>query len=217
MSKTDFPEFDAAFEFLTGDVSWEDYGGMWCRRVDHRFHVVKILNWEDAVGSAGASGTDGTHHIELVEVDTNDVEQAKSGLDSCGYYNDEDGNIVTDQGDILAELKDEGRWRLVICEAMAQCGHSAPLDQETGSDLSQLFNNVLIQSNTYVDDEEAYEKRMNRPVNRIGSTAREMQKGDINSALLRGLARGDEKAELMSVLTFGRESTKELKGLVGSE
>ena len=67
----------------------------------------------------------------------------------------------------------------------------------TGSDLHKMFATMLAESNQLVDDAEAYEQRMNRPVNRIGSTAREMQRGDINSALLRGLASGDERAELM--------------------
>lgn len=195
--KTGFAEFDATFDFLTGDMDWEEYGGSWYRKVDHRFHVVKIFDWREAVGEDEASEIDGTHHIELVEVDTNDEDRIKPALECCGYYADEDGNIVCDSGDMLAELKDEDTWRLIVCEAMVSYGSFANIHDYSGSDLDKMFATMLAESNQMVDNPGAYERRMNRPVNAIGSTAREMQRGDINSALLRGLASGDERAELM--------------------
>jgi hypothetical protein len=45
---------------------------------------------------------------------------------------------------------------------------------------------------------EAYEDRMDRPVNGIGSTAREFAVGDISSPILRGICEGDPRAELMA-------------------
>ncbi len=196
--ETGFKEFDATFDFLSGGGDWEEYGGMWYRKIDHRFHVVKIFNWEDAIGEAEAADIDGTHHIDLVEVDTNDDERIKSSLRCCGYYADEDGNIVSDSGDMLAELKDEDAWRLIVCEAMVSYGAYANIHGYTSSDLDKMFASMLAKSNLLIDDPQVYEQHMNRPVNRIGSTAREMQRGDINSGILRGLASGDESAELMA-------------------
>lgn len=196
--ETGVAQFDEAFDFLTGDMDWEEYGGSWYRKIDHRFHVVKVFNWEEAVGEAEASEIDGTHHIDLVEVDTNDEERIKSALECCGYYADEDGNIVADSGDMLAELKDEDTWRLVVCESMVAYGSYAHIRDFSGSNLHEMFATMVVESNQMVDDAEAYENRMNRPVNAIGSTAREMQRGDINSAILRGLSTGDKNAELMA-------------------
>lgn len=39
---------------------------------------------------------------------------------------------------------------------------------------------------------------MSKEVNKIGSTAEEFQAGDINAAILRGLATGDKNAEIMA-------------------
>jgi len=53
----------AKWKFLSGDVNWRDYGGMWYRVVDpsnridpqwncplNAYHLLKFVNLEDAVG-----------------------------------------------------------------------------------------------------------------------------------------------------------------------
>ena len=47
---------------------------------------------------------------------------------------------------------------------------------------------------------EAYEQAMDRPVNKLGSTAREYAAGDILSATLRGLDSGDPDARFRAEL-----------------
>jgi len=48
------------------------------------------------------------------------------------------------------------------------------------------------------EDEDYYEEKMNSPVNEIGSTAREYQCGDLDSAIVRGLTEGDKNCWLMA-------------------
>lgn len=209
--QTGVEAFDTVFEFLTGDVNWEDHGGKWFRRVsEDRFHVVEIFNWEETVGEAEAP--DETYYVGLTEVDTS--LDPKSALDSCGFELHEDGSISCDSGDIMAEADDKDRQLFIICECMSGYGQSASLEQWDGDSLEELFTSAIEESNLMADNEEAYEKRMESPGNRIGSTRREMQRGDFDSAMLRGVARGDQTARLMSVIHFGREHTEELEDIL---
>ncbi len=54
---------------------------------------------------------------------------------------------------------------------------------------------------------------MDRPVNKIGSTAREYARGDTNSALMRGLAKDDKTSEIIAVMQYGRENLDQVKEL----
>lgn len=208
--KTDAPAFDEKFDFLTGDMCWEDHGGKWYRRIGdgNLFHVVEIFNWVETVGEAEAP--DDTYHVSLSEVDTNDEERAKSALESCSFELDEDGSIIAG-GDIIADIKDEEQWRIVVCEAMSGYGASAPLEQWGGDDYKELFAKAVAESNLMIDDEDAYEERMESPCNAIGSTRREYARGDIQSAMMRGLERGDENARVLSIMHYGREGTEALE------
>lgn len=39
------------FEFLTGDVNWKDYGGVWYRRIDpHIYYLIEFINFPNATG-----------------------------------------------------------------------------------------------------------------------------------------------------------------------
>lgn len=208
--KTESPEFDEKFDWLTGDMGWEDHGGKWCRRIGEGslFHVVEIFNWVETVGEAEAP--DDTYHVSLSEVDTDDEDRAKGALESCSFHFDEDGSIIAD-GDIIADIKDEDQWRRVVCEAMSGYGASAPLEQWGGDDYKELFAKAVAESNLMIDDEDAYEERMESPCNRLGSTRREYARGDMKSAMMRGLEQGNPSARLMSVMHYGREGTEALE------
>lgn len=213
--KTGSAAFDAAFEFLTGDVGWEDYGGNWYRRIDDtRFHVVRIFNWIEEVGEYEAP--DETYHVDLVEIDTGDEDGAKSAVESWGLHFDEDGSILDPNGTIIADIQDEDTWRLVVCDAMAGYGAKAYLEQWNGDDLVELFDAAAAESNLMATDEEAYEERMESPGNALGSTRREMARGDITSAVIRGIARGDEGARIIGIMHYGREGVDEIEKLVKS-
>ena len=53
------------------------------------------------------------------------------------------------------------------------------------------------ESNRLISDKKYVESQMSRPVNRLGSTAREFASGDMQSALVRGIAKGDKIARII--------------------
>jgi len=207
--KTGVEAFDKVFTFLTGDLCWEDHGGVWYRKVSaSRFHVVRIFNWEVETGEGEG------WHIDLLEVDTDDLENAKKALSSWGYAMERDGTIFCEHGgDILADKDQEETRRLILCESMQGYGCYAPLGDWDGDPFEPLFKCAAELSNELCGDEEAYERAMNRPVNKIGSTAREYQKGDLDSAMMRGISRGDQSAEIMAIMHYGRENLESIKEL----
>ena len=207
--KTGVQKFDEVFEFLTGDVCWEDHGGSWFRKVSNsRFHVVRIFNWEVETGEGSG------YNVDLVEVDTDDLDRLHPALESCGYAVDADSAVyVPYSGDVLCEGFDFKRRRLIFCECMHGYGSYAPIDDESGEKFEPLFLQMVKRSIELTEDEDAYEAAMNNPVNAIGSTAREYQQGDINSAIMRGLNKGDEKAAVMAVIHYGRDNLDQVKEL----
>jgi hypothetical protein len=207
--KTGVESFDKVFSFLSGDMCWEDHGGAWYRKVSpSKFHVVRILNWMVETGEGSG------YNVHLVEVDTDDEERLKSSLESCGYSIDDDGAVyVPYSGDVLSKPSDEETRRLIFCECMNGHGAYAPLEDENGEEFEPLFAQMVERSDELVRDPEAYEEAMNRTVNKLGSTAREYQEGDINSAMLRGIHRGDTGAEIMGVMTYGRDNLDSLREL----
>jgi len=77
-------------------------------------------------------------------------------------------------------------------------GCIAPLGNWEGNNYKQLLQIAKQQSKKIQEDEDYYEEKMNSPVNRIGTTAREFQHGDFDSAVVRGLRKGDKKCWLMA-------------------
>jgi len=77
-------------------------------------------------------------------------------------------------------------------------GCIAPLGAWTGNNYKKLLQTAKQESRKIQEDEDYYEEKMNSPVNEIGSTAREFQRGDLNSAVVRGLLSGDKKCWLMA-------------------
>ena len=82
-------------------------------------------------------------------------------------------------------------------EALASYGAVAPLEQWAGSNARKLLAEARSESRS-LDDPDKYEAAMSRPVNRLGSTAREYAAGDFDSAIERGLARNDMSAQIMA-------------------
>lgn len=213
--KVGVEEFDANFEFLVGDVCWEDHGGKWFRRVnDTCFQVVEIFNWESAVGELEAEGMP-AYHVDLVEIDVS--LDSSDAMESSGLHIDGEGNIVCSMGDIIAGHDEGDRKQIVICECMHGHGNKAHLGQWDGDDYTELFRLALEESEVYLDHGEAYEEKMESQVNAIGSTVREMQRGDVHSAMMRGIARGDESSRIMGIMYFGREGLEEIEKEMSEE
>jgi hypothetical protein len=77
-------------------------------------------------------------------------------------------------------------------------GAQAPLWSEAGKNAHKLLRAAKRESRLLATNAAEYEARMDRPVNKIGSTAREYASGDFSSAVLRGLSEGRTDAMIMA-------------------
>jgi len=175
----------ARFFRLGGDVNWSDYGGTWYRRVGPgRYHIMELINWIEACGEREAKEIGATYNVSLSEVDVAAAsdkvkEEAKR---SCGWEGmEEQVNNV----------------ELMWAEVLFQYGYKAPLWDKNGNNYSLLMKEAREESAS-LDDPEAHEAAMNRPVNKIGSTAREFMQGDFASAMDRGVREGRTDAKIMA-------------------
>ena len=96
-------------------------------------------------------------------------------------------------------------YRLWKVEACYSHGAKAPLFQESGHNVRKLIAAAKREARQLASNDDEYQARMSRPVNAIGSTAREYQQGDLQSGILRGVEAGDPKCELMLRLGVGRK------------
>lgn len=170
------PKVASVFRFLTGDVDYLAYGGKWYRKVaDTRYHVIELTNMWEATGDKSISQYD----VELSEIDIT-CPQLKTAMHSCGPDDE--------------ELQDN---ELVKVEALSSYGAGAPLGSWGGSNARKLIAEARSESRE-LDDPDKYEAAMSRPVNRLGSTAREYAAGDFDSAIRRGVERDDPAAKIMA-------------------
>jgi len=165
---------------IGSDVNWKDYGGRWARHIDGtRYHVLRFENcaeWGD-----GATG----YHCDLAEVDVASPQLEKAL--GCSGLSLED----------MADIQEQHReWAKV--DALASYGAAAALWQDGGPNAHKLMRAAKAESRMLERDAAALDERLDRPVNKIGSTAREYAAGDINSAILRGLADRNPAAEIMA-------------------
>jgi len=184
MSKIKSNGVSSVFRFLIGDMNYLAYGGKWYRKVANtRYHVIELINMWDATGDKSIP----QYHVSLSEVDITSS-QLKDAMQSCGPDDE--------------ELQDN---ELVKVEALASYGAKAPFGQWDGGNARKLLAEARSESRS-LDDPDAYEAAMSRPVNAIGSTAREYAAGDIQSAIERGVAARNANALLMQKLHGGQPS-----------
>ncbi len=167
----------------TGDVSPESYGGKWFRRVGHgAYQVIELTNMDEACGRDN-EGHD-TYCVELSLVDLNEIPDAEQqcAIRSCGMENE-----------ILSHA-----WLAVACY---EYGCKAPLESWSGNAYGKLLRQARSMAHALKRDAAALAERMERPVNRLGSTAEEYMRGDLDSAMMRGVASGDPTAELIAKIS----------------
>ena len=100
--------------------------------------------------------------------------------------NEHDGGIIA-KGDAAPGC---------IAEAMFSYGAKAPLMDQSGNNRGELLREARRWSGV-LDGPEKHESALAKPVNALGSTAHEFARGDLMGPVLRGVAEGDPKAELM--------------------
>lgn len=166
----------ARFKFLIGDVNWSDHGGKFYRQVERgatpaggRFHVMEIMRWSES-----EEHLTGRYNVSLAEVDLDTMteEQLHSAMSFVGI-------------DDLDEVESDPKIQALIkLDAYHSYGCKAPLWDESSNNYNKLMAAARAESAS-LDDPDAHEDRMLRPVNAIGSTAREFMQGDIQTALCR--------------------------------
>ncbi len=184
---------------LCSDVSWADYGGMWCKKAkDGSWYVLRFENLLEAGGEDFANTP---YSCEVKRIYFPELPKAEldSALRSCGYkFSDDDLRIVNEHDGSFICCKD-GQGHpydaqfLVLVEACIQYGLGAPLETFTGKSRPR---NIRAEAKRYASecmkDHAMLDERLDRPVNAIGSTAREYGRGDVTTALFRAeLARGN--------------------------
>jgi len=187
MSCKAYADMPGGWRWLTGDASWEDYGGSWFKRVKGtRYYVV--LRFEN-----------GKEHDEKlptfmcdvlgVDLDALPIGSLYASLSCCGMSWYDELTLVSYSGDeIWAVPESPERLDHILVECCVAYGAYAPLGEAAASDHYPLRVRAEARrlGNSIVRDESERERLMKRPVNRIGSTADEYMRGDLSSALHRG-------------------------------
>jgi hypothetical protein len=184
---------------IGSDLSWSDHGGKWAKKVEDKrtFYVLDFTNMWEVCGQGAKN--DGCEQylceVKMVDLDEIDIEQLSSALGCCGLRFTAGWSIEDEQGNILTGPGFEGRYDWILVEACVSYGAYAPL-ASFGSDhhplnlrgkARQYAERLILEDSVSMRrHSERVEKLLNRPVNRIGSTAREYMKGDLTSALDRG-------------------------------
>lgn len=168
---TDF----GAFKFLTGDMNFTDYGGKWCKRVGpRRYHVIELINWSEA--GDGAVAEYGRYNVTLREVDLTAIDCAES-LRSCGWELASDGSIIEEHGGDT--VCDAAGADLALVECCHGYGAAAPLTDASGNNYRALIRAAIAESRSLCGDPDKYSDAMDRPVNRIGTSARNYMIGKL--------------------------------------
>jgi hypothetical protein len=167
---------------LGSDVNWIDYHGMWARQApDGSWYV---LRWTNLLDAGGEEFADTPYECEVKRIDLDDTpaEQIKSALECCGLRATDEG--IISGGDIVAA---GDKIPLCLVECLIQYGGGAPLETFTGK---RYPTRIRAEARRYAEEcmrnMPLLAKQLARPVNRIGSTAEEYGKGDIDAALARG-------------------------------
>jgi len=159
------------FVFLSGDINWKDHGGSW----------VRFRGARDA------------HVISLHPIDNHEETGMKYYVSLGGVHvpSADDEKIVAECGGDV-DMSD-----FLRVDWLYRYGSYAPLGEFSGNNYKSLMKSARARSRE-LDNEIAEKEAMERPVNLIGSTALEYQRGDLSSAILRGLANASPEAELMA-------------------
>jgi hypothetical protein len=164
----------------SGDVNMLDYGGKNFRGIGNRqFQIVELINMDDACGRDNEGQPKYIVELRLVDLASLSEENKRRALECCGMEKEEN-------------LSDEA-----LAECCDSYGTHAPLGSWSGNNARKLFRQAYAEAKSLLDSE-ALETRLDRPVNKIGSSAREFMAGDITSAIQRGCESGNTDARILA-------------------
>jgi len=162
--------------FLTGDVNWQEYGATWCLQKGRAWWVLRFSNkaeWGD-----GAQG----YCCEVLRVllDDTAVESKRDALSFVGMSEDDFQELC---------FEDPKQSELCLLDALVSYGVYAPMDSCESNYPNRARAQARRQADFIMSNDPERKRLLNRSVNKIGTTAREMGKGD----LLAGLKRSADK------------------------
>lgn len=154
------------FQFLSGDVDWQEYGGKWVSPKLNNgdwdyWLVIEFINFLDATGEM-IDGLPYVIEISAVSPDAAGYSNVKHALESYGW------------SDQLEGFKDPDP--LLIIEALHGYGISAHLWSAPGDDADLMLDMAKDQADLVSG---LFGFFMDRPENKIGSTGWDFISGDI--------------------------------------
>lgn len=174
--------------FFRGDVDPAGYGAKWLREVsvpeENRrglWQVIELTNMDEACGSDNEGQA--RYVVELSEVCLYEIDP-RDGAQCCGY-----------------DLNDPAMPVVRVVEAAHSYGARAPMAEFNGNNAWALLREAKAEANRQDarNGTNIYRGMMlQRPVNKLGSTAAEFARGDFASAMLRGIEAGDQRARIVA-------------------
>jgi hypothetical protein len=166
-------------------VDYEN-GTMNARQVAPRaWQFLECIDLHSATGET--TGARYAVEIKYVDLSALPPETIASVIQSCGRSERIGGEWIQ-----VTQYEDRE-----LAEMCAQYGASAPIASEAGSNRRETMRAGYRAANEALDPD-ALEEMLARPVNAIGSTAAEFMRGDIDSAIKRGLASGNRDAQIFA-------------------
>lgn len=163
----------------SGDVNMLDYGGKNIRCSGNRqFQIVELINMDEACGRDNEGQPKYVVELRLVDLNALSADTIKSAKQFWGQEADEMPDAM------LAEC----------CDSY---GAHAPLESFSGNNAHKLLRQAYKAANELLD-ESNLESALEKPVNKIGSSAREFMNGDFTSAMVRGCESGNVDARIMA-------------------
>ena len=161
---------------MYADVNWSDYGGKWaypCPRKALAWYVLDFTNMDDACGRDN-EGQD-TYLCEVNYVDLTKVSQSQlqSAVESCGPSREDFEDMAVPDRCFVSMI------------AVHDYGIKAPLYTASGNRASWVRAEARRYAESLMSDDELLSERMDKPVNKIGSTAADFLRGDIDAGLRR--------------------------------
>lgn len=183
MSKRNLWDAPKGWIDIGSDLCWDDHGGKWAKQVPGTriFYVLRFDRMDDRL--MAESGCD-RYECDVMLVDLDDLpdKTVELALRCCGI--DPLEIIRSDHHDLICMEACVGYGAYAPLESFSSNSHPLNLRGEARQYAERLMRNA-----------KELERLMNRPVNRIGSTAREYMRGDMTSALDRKLTPVQERKQ----------------------
>lgn len=164
---------------LGSDVNWEDYHGMWGKPAPHEpgvWYVLRFTNMIDAAGEKAAKEMGIRYECSVFRVDLNALPAEKKLAVLKSFLDWEDWDSKEREAATVYGLVGDG------------C--ASPLHEESSWNYpARVRAAAKREADSIMNDFDRREELLNRPINAIGTTAREVGQDD----LLAGLHRSAEQ------------------------